>query len=104
MDDSVSSALYCTTYDYFYKFMCFYQLEAEQHDFDSYQTSDGVVLRMKIGLSVGKVEIHYIGNEECQTFDVTGDAIDDVNKAQSLARSNTVILSNPAWEMYHCFH
>ena len=70
-----------------------------QHDFDSYQTSDGVVLRMKIGLSVGKVEIHYIGNEECQTFDVTGDAIDDVNKAQSLARSNTVILSNPAWEM-----
>ena len=29
VDDSVSSALYCTSYDYFYKFMCFYQLEAE---------------------------------------------------------------------------
>ena len=29
MADSVSSALYCTSYDYFYKFMCFYQLEAE---------------------------------------------------------------------------
>ena len=29
VDDSVSRALYCTSYDYFYKFMCFYQLEAE---------------------------------------------------------------------------
>ena len=29
VDDSVSSALYCTSYDYFYKFMCFYQMEAE---------------------------------------------------------------------------
>ena len=29
VDDLVSSALYCTSYDYFYKFMCFYQLEAE---------------------------------------------------------------------------
>ena len=29
VDDSVPSALYCTSYDYFYKFMCFYQLEAQ---------------------------------------------------------------------------
>ena len=28
-EDSVTTALYCTSYDYFYKFMCFYQLEAE---------------------------------------------------------------------------
>lgn len=70
-----------------------------QNDFDNFQTSDGVTLRMKIGLSVGKVEIHYIGNAEYKTFDVTGKAVDDVNKAQSLAKSGTVIISKAAWEM-----
>ena len=70
-----------------------------QNDFDNFQTSDGVTLRMKIGLSVGKVEIHYIGNVEYKTFDVTGIAVDDVNKAQSLAKSGTVIISKAAWEM-----
>ena len=70
-----------------------------QNDFDNFQTSDGVTLRMKIGLSVGKVEIHYIGNDEYKTFDVTGRAVDDVNKAQSLAKSGTVIISKAAWEM-----
>lgn len=70
-----------------------------QNDFDNFQTSDGVTLRMKIGLSVGKVEIHYIGNNEYKTFDVTGEAVDDVNKAQSLAKSGAVVISKAAWDM-----
>lgn len=70
-----------------------------QTDFDNFKTSDGVILRMKLGLSVGKVEIHYIGNEAYKTFDTTGVAVDDVNKAQSLAKSGAVVISKEAWEM-----
>ena len=70
-----------------------------QSDFDNFQTSDGVLLRMKIGLSVGRVEIHYIGNSRYKTFDVTGEAVDDVNEAQSLAKSGAVVISKAAWEM-----
>ena len=70
-----------------------------QSDFDNFQTSDGVILRMKIGLSVGKVEIHYIGNRKYKTFDVTGEAVDDVNQAQSLAKSGAVVISKAAWDM-----
>lgn len=70
-----------------------------QNDFDNFQTSDGVMLRMKIGLSVGKVEVHYIGNSKYKTFDVTGEAVDDVNEAQSLAKSGSVVISRAAWEM-----
>ena len=70
-----------------------------QNDFDNFQTSDGVTLRMKIGLSVGKAEIHYIGNGKYKTFDVTGEAVNDVNTAQSHARSGSVVISKAAWEM-----
>ena len=70
-----------------------------QNDFDNYQTPDGVVLRMKIGLSVGKTEIHYIGNKEYKTFDITGTAINDVNKAQSFTKPGGVVISKVAWEM-----
>lgn len=70
-----------------------------QNDFDNFQSSDGDILRMKLGLSVGRVEIHYIGNTDYKTFDVTGEAIDDVNKAQALTKSGAVVISKTAWEM-----
>ncbi len=70
-----------------------------QSDYDNFQTVDGVILRMKIGLSVGKTEIHYIGNEEFKAFAVTGEAIDDANKAQSFTKSGAVVISKACWEM-----
>lgn len=70
-----------------------------QKDYDNFKTSDGDVLRMKLGVSIGKVQIHYIGNRRYKTFDVTGVAIDDVNTAQSYAKSGTVIVSEGAWEI-----
>lgn len=70
-----------------------------QNDFDNFNTADGVLLRMKLGLSVGPVEIHFVGNNDYKTFDITGEAVDDVNKAQSLARPGSVIISKAAWEM-----
>ena len=70
-----------------------------QNDFDNYKTPDGVVLRMKIGLSVGMADIHYVGGRDYKTFDVTGECVDDANTAQSVTRPGTVVLSKPAWEM-----
>lgn len=70
-----------------------------QNDYDNFQSSDGDILRMKLGVSIGKIQIHYVGNVEYKTFDVTGEAIDDVNEAQSFAKSGTVVISKLAWDM-----
>ena len=70
-----------------------------QNDFDNYRTPDGAVLRMKIGLSVGTADVHYIGGKEFKTFDITGECVDDANVAQSVTRPGTVVLSKAAWEM-----
>ena len=70
-----------------------------QADYDNFESSDGDILRMKLALSVGKVQIHYIGGTEYKTFDITGEAIDDVNQAQSVCKSGTVVLSKDAWDL-----
>ena len=70
-----------------------------QSDFDNYRTPDGVFLRMKIGLSVGTADVHYIGGKDFKTFDITGECVDDANTAQSVTRPGTVVLSKMAWEM-----
>ena len=70
-----------------------------QTNFDNYQTPDGFILRVKIGLSIGPTEIHYIGSEDYKTFDITGKAVDDVNIAQSYTKPGAVVISKDAWEM-----
>lgn len=70
-----------------------------QKECDNYQTPDGVLLRMKIGLSIGKTEIHYIGNDEYRTFDITGPAVIDVNVAQELTEPGGVVISKMAWDL-----
>lgn len=70
-----------------------------QNHFDNFETPDGVILRMKLGLSIGKTHIHYIGNQEYKTFDITGPAVDDVNIAQSYTKPGAVVISKDAWEI-----
>lgn len=70
-----------------------------QNDFDNYRTQDGALLRMKIGLSVGRTDVHFIGQKDFKTFDITGESVDDANLAQSMTRPGTVVLSKTAWEM-----
>ena len=70
-----------------------------QKNFDNYQTPDGVTLRMKISLSVGIVDIQYIGNSDYKTFGITGTAVDDVNVAQSFTKPGNVVISKNAWKM-----
>ena len=69
-----------------------------QKKFGDYSTEDGDILRMRIGLSIGKVELHYIGNKSIKLFDVTGQAIEDSNVAQSHTKSGGVVISKTAWE------
>ena len=61
VDDLVSSALYCTSYDYFYKFMCFYQLEAEDAK-QVHMTFDGNVAALGDDLYGGMLGICKLGN------------------------------------------
>ena len=70
-----------------------------QKKFDNFQTPDDVLLRFKIALSVGKAHIHFIGNQEYRTFDITGPAVDEVTIAQSVAKPGTVVVTRVAWEM-----
>ncbi len=69
-----------------------------QKNFDNFMTQDGDILRMKIGLSNGKVDLHYIGNKSVHLFDVTGQAIEDSNTAQHHTESGAVVISKLAWE------
>ena len=70
-----------------------------QTDFDNYRTADGALLRMKIGLSVGTANIHYIGRKDFKMFDITGESVDSANVAQSVTQPGTVVLSKSAWGM-----
>ena len=59
--DAVSTALYCTSYDYFYKFMCFYQLEAEDAK-RVHMKFDGNVAALGDDLYGGMLGICKLGN------------------------------------------
>lgn len=70
-----------------------------QKKFDNFQTPDDIALRFKIALSIGKAHIHFIGNQDYRTFDITGPAVDEVTVAQSVAKPGTVVVTRVAWEM-----
>uniref|UniRef100_A0A1X7VFP5 Guanylate cyclase domain-containing protein n=1 Tax=Amphimedon queenslandica TaxID=400682 RepID=A0A1X7VFP5_AMPQE len=70
-----------------------------QKKFDNFQTPDDIALRFKIALSIGKTHIHFIGNQDYRTFDITGPAVDEVTVAQSVAKPGTVVVTRVAWEM-----
>ena len=59
--DAVSSALYCTSYDYFYKFMCFYQLETEYAK-QVHMTFEGNVAALGDDMYGGMLGICKLGN------------------------------------------
>ena len=59
--DSVSSALYCTSYNYFYKFKCFYQLE-EENSKNVHMIFDGNVAAIGDDLYGGMLGICKLGN------------------------------------------
>ncbi|XP_032879382.1 adenylate cyclase type 10 [Amblyraja radiata] len=66
---------------------------------DNRETEVGVKLRVKIGISAGKLSKVVMGDEDSRYYALIGRAIDEVRKAEGLASANTVILSPNAWEL-----
>ncbi|XP_062408009.1 adenylate cyclase type 10-like [Sardina pilchardus] len=65
------------------------------------ETDVGSVLRVKIGISAGKLSKVIMGNEDSQYFVVIGRAVDEVRLAEGLAVAGNIILSPNAWELCH---
>ena len=84
VEDSVTTALYCTAYDYFYKFMCFYQLEAEDPK-QVHMTFDSNVATLGDDLYGGMLGICKLGN----TFQNSSEVFDKITKL----RQNKTITS-----------
>ncbi|XP_073176513.1 adenylate cyclase type 10-like [Lepidochelys kempii] len=70
-----------------------------QKQFRFSYTEVGPELRLKIGLSAGHVSQLIVGDEMRQYWLVTGQQVDDVRLAQSLAQAREVILSPNCWEL-----
>ena len=73
---------------------------AIQEECHNYMTNVGVLLGVKIALSVGKMLITHVGVSESKHFDLSGTAVDDVNAAEKLAEPGAIILSRCAF--MHC--
>ncbi|XP_036442923.1 adenylate cyclase type 10-like [Colossoma macropomum] len=63
------------------------------------ETEVGCQLRVKIGISAGKLSKVIVGDKTSQYYVVIGRAVDEVRLAESLAVAGTVILSPNAWEL-----
>ena len=86
VDDSVSSALHCTSYDYFYMFMCFYQLEAEDSK-RIHLKFDGNVAVLGDDLYGGMLGIYKLGN----TYQNSSEVFDEItNRRQNETISSDV--------------
>uniref|UniRef100_A0A4W3HEB3 Guanylate cyclase domain-containing protein n=1 Tax=Callorhinchus milii TaxID=7868 RepID=A0A4W3HEB3_CALMI len=66
---------------------------------DNRDTEIGVKLRVKIGISAGKLSKVVMGDHESRYYALIGCAVDEVRKAEGLALANTIILSPNAWEL-----
>ena len=66
-----------------------------------YVTSVGVILKVKIGISAGEVNVLYVGNDEARSYLEMGRAVEAVNKAENYCMAGGDIVVGPsAW--CHC--
>ncbi|XP_050809746.1 adenylate cyclase type 10-like [Gopherus flavomarginatus] len=70
-----------------------------QEQFGFSYTEVGLQLQLKIGMSAGHMSQLIVGDEIRQHLLVTGQQVDDVRLAQSLAQAREVILSPNCWEL-----
>ncbi|XP_015214518.2 adenylate cyclase type 10 [Lepisosteus oculatus] len=63
------------------------------------ETEVGCQLRVKIGISAGKLSKVIMGDKVSEYFVVIGRAVDEVRLAEGLAVASTIILSPNAWEL-----
>ena len=74
-----------------------------QRKHGTYTTSDGVTLKVKIGIAAGEIQILIIGNDEERTYIEVGRGIEDVNKAENMCeKGGDVVVAPSAW--IHCYN
>ena len=72
-----------------------------QQKHGTYTTSDGVTLKVKIGIAAGEIHILIIGTDEERTYVEVGRGISDVNKAENMCeKGGDVVVAPGAW--IHC--
>ena len=72
-----------------------------QRKHGTYTTSDGVTLKVKIGIAAGEIHILIIGNDEERTYIEVGRGIEEVNKAENMCeKGGDVVVAPGAW--IHC--
>ena len=67
--------------------------------YDGYQTSDGILLRIKITLSIGRTNVHLIGDSNHRIFAITGSCVNDVRIAQSFTKPGTIVIPDCTWKL-----
>nr|XP_040138543.1 adenylate cyclase type 10-like isoform X3 [Ictidomys tridecemlineatus] len=70
-----------------------------QEKFGIYHTREGQDLRLKIGLSAGRISQVIVGDEQRQYLLVIGRDVDGVQLAQRLAQANEIVLSWNCWKL-----
>jgi len=74
-----------------------------QRKYGTHTTSDGVTLKLKIGIAAGEVQILIIGNAHERRYVETGRGIEDVIKAMNACENGgDVVLAPSAW--IHCYN
>ncbi|KAM4626854.1 adenylate cyclase type 10 [Discoglossus pictus] len=70
-----------------------------QIDCGVWETEIGVELRVKIGISAGRLSKIVVGRDNQEFFLVVGNAVDGVRLAEGLAGASDIILAPHAWEL-----
>uniref|UniRef100_A0A8C7B5G9 Guanylate cyclase domain-containing protein n=1 Tax=Neovison vison TaxID=452646 RepID=A0A8C7B5G9_NEOVI len=70
-----------------------------QEKFGIYHTREGQDLKLKIGLSAGRISQVIVGDQQRQYLLVIGRDVDDVQVAQRLAQANEIVLSWNCWKL-----
>ncbi|XP_074661549.1 adenylate cyclase type 10-like [Tubulanus polymorphus] len=68
-----------------------------QDRYGEWNTDIGVKLKVKLGISAGKICLTYLGNNDFRHYVTTGRAIRDVNLAEKFCESGYVVLSPASW-------
>ncbi len=71
---------------------------AIQAQLNNYEPTEGAQLRLRLGISAGKVKILHVGGvDDCWQFELAGEPLAQMYVAQSLAAPGDLVLDYAAW-------
>ncbi|XP_060063755.1 adenylate cyclase type 10-like [Ylistrum balloti] len=70
-----------------------------QKNCGEWKTDIGVILTVKLGISVGNTLVTFLGNDTFRMYVERGQPVTDVNTAESFCKSGYIVLSPYVWEI-----